>query len=66
MSQGRMDQIEAYREETRLLEEAKKKEGKLINGVQIINKALASRAAREAVPQLIAVSQQSRQRSRRN
>lgn len=65
MSRERMKQIEAYREETRLLEQAKKTEGKLINGVDVIQKTLASRAAREAVPELVAVTQQARQRPRR-
>lgn len=66
MSEERMQQIVAYREEAKQIEAAKKAEGKLVNGVQIINKALASRAAaKAAVPELVAASSQSRSRIRR-
>lgn len=51
MSDGRMKEIMEYREETARLEEAKKAEGKLIDGAQVIEKALRVKsAALAAVP----------------
>lgn len=64
MSNERAREIEAYREETKLLESVKKTQGKLINGVDVINKVFASRAAVETVPEYVSVTQSSRQRSR--
>lgn len=65
MSDERVAQIEAYREETKLLEDLKKQDGTLVDGVAIINKAIAARSAKEAVPELVAASQQTRQRTKR-
>ncbi|KAF3760820.1 hypothetical protein M406DRAFT_267226 [Cryphonectria parasitica EP155] len=65
MSEERMQQIVAYREEARRLEEVKKATGMFIDGVQIINKELASRTkTSQAVPELIAVRPKRQPRSR--
>lgn len=57
-----MQEIVAYREEAKRLEETKKANGKLIDGVKVIEKAHASRRVKEPVPLLVGAS--SRQRSR--
>lgn len=63
MSEERMQQIVAYREEAKQIEAAKKADGTLVNGMQIINKALAARAAaRAALPRPVAVTQSRRAR----
>lgn len=61
MSEERMQQIVAYRDEAKQLEEAKKVEGTFVDGVRVIDKALHSRISRGAVPELVAVSQRARQ-----
>lgn len=55
-----MQEIVSYREETKRLEEAKKAEGKLIDGVKVIEKAHLSRKVEEPVPLFAGAS--SRQR----
>lgn len=45
MSDQRLQQIVAYREETKRLELGKVAEGKFIDGLEVIQKALASRDA---------------------
>lgn len=50
MSEERMRHITAYRTEAKRLEADKKVEGKLIDGIEMIEKALASREAKQAVP----------------
>lgn len=57
-----MQEIISYREQTKRLEEAKKADGKLIDGIKVIEKAQSARKARESVPLLVGSS--SRQRSR--
>lgn len=64
MSEERLQQIMAYRKEMQQLEEAKKTEGTFIDGSKIIEKALASRKAREPLHELVAASKPSRPRSR--
>lgn len=63
MSEERMQEIVAYREETKRIEAAKKAEGKLIDGLKVIEKAHASRTGKEAVPLLVAASSRQRPRS---
>lgn len=58
MSEERMRELVSYREKTALLEQTKKQEGTLIDGVQSIQKALNSRRTREAVPERVAVTGQ--------
>lgn len=62
MSDERMQEIISYRERTKRLEEAKKADGKLIDGIKVIEKAHSTRRAREPVPLFVRSS--SRQRSR--
>lgn len=45
MSDGRMKEIMAYREETMRIEQEKKAEGKLIDGMRVIEKAQSARVA---------------------
>lgn len=45
MSDGRMKEIMAYREDVARLEEGKKAEGKLIDGKEVIEKALRVKSA---------------------
>ncbi|KAJ4396491.1 37S ribosomal protein S24, mitochondrial [Gnomoniopsis smithogilvyi] len=63
MSEERMQEIVSYRKETKRLEQAKQAEGKLIDGLKVIEKAHASRTAAESVPLLVAASSRQRQRS---
>lgn len=63
MSEDRMQEIVAYREETKRLEAAKKAEGKFIDGVKVIEKALTHRTAKETVPVLMGASTRQRQRT---
>lgn len=55
MSEERMQQVVAYRDEVRRLEETKKATGKLVDGAQVITKALASRRASQAVPVMVEI-----------
>lgn len=58
MSEERMRELVSYREKVALLDQTKKQEGTLVDGVQSIQKALSSRGTREAVPERVAVTGQ--------
>lgn len=61
MSEERMQQIVAYRDEAKQLEKDKKVEGRFIDGVKVINKALAGRVSRDALHEMATVSHKARQ-----
>lgn len=63
MSEERMQEIVSYREDAKRLEAAKKEEGKFIDGLKVIEKALGDRKPKEAVPLLVAASSRPRSRS---
>ncbi|CAN8105744.1 unnamed protein product [Discula destructiva] len=60
MSDNRMQQIHAYRQEAKRLEDEKRADGRMIDGLEVIQKALASREEKAAapVPVLLAGSKQ--------
>lgn len=54
-----MRELANYRQKAALLDQTKKQDGTLVDGIQTIQKALSTRRSREPVPELVGAGQKS-------